>query len=154
LSKSDARIISLKELERSDRNDTIKTLIEISPDTNKDFSEDYYHSGSLDCFVIDNGDEEVYGFICVEYFEDEVHINDIEIDNDCWNKGYGSKLIKYIINNVKKIIDDDIKAITLEVSNKNINAMVFYLRIGFKIVGIVSDYYSKGEHAVYMQYDI
>jgi len=53
-------------------------------------------------------------------------------------KGYGSKLIEAIENEIKK---RNYKKIILEVREKNENAKNFYLNHGYKIINFIENYY-------------
>ena len=77
----------------------------------------------------------VVGFIVFYRVKDEIEIIKIGIMKSCQRKNYGS----LIINKIKKL--NDIRKIFLEVSFENTQAINFYLKNGFKKIGIRKAYY-------------
>ena len=75
-------------------------------------------------------DQIVVGFIVFYRVKDEIEIIKIGIMKSCQRKNYGS----LIINKIKKL--NNIKKIFLEVSIENTQAINFYLKNGFKKIGI------------------
>ena len=78
----------------------------------------------------------IIGFVYFFHVEDEIEIIKICIIKSQQNKNYGSLLI----DEIKKL---KIKKIFLEVSTENISAINFYLKNGFKKIGIRKGYYAK-----------
>ena len=83
--------------------------------------------------------QKIIGFVSFIHVKDEIEIVQICIIKSCQRKNYGS----LIINKIKKL--DNIKKIFLEVSIENSQAIKFYLKNGFKKIGIRKDYY-KGNN--------
>ena len=83
--------------------------------------------------------QKIIGFVSFIHVKDEIEIVQICIIKSCQRKNYGS----LIINKIKKL--DNIKKIFLEVSVENSQAIKFYLKNGFKKIGIRKDYY-KGNN--------
>ena len=79
-------------------------------------------------------DNTVVGFIVYENTNNSIHIKSICVDNSFKQKGIGRMLITYI-----KRKDKDI---SLYVQCVNINAIQFYLTIGFHLIEYIGDYYS------------
>ena len=77
----------------------------------------------------------IIGFVCFFHVRDEIEIIRICIIKSHQRKNYGSILI----NEIKKL---NIKKIFLEVSIENVNAINFYLKNGFKKVGVRKGYYA------------
>ena len=77
----------------------------------------------------------IIGFVYFFHVKDEIEIIKICIIKSHQRKNYGSKLI----NEIKKL---KIKKIFLEVSVQNINAINFYLKNGFKKIGVRKGYYA------------
>ena len=80
-------------------------------------------------------DQIVVGFVVFYHVRDEIEIIKIGIMKSCQRKNYGS----LIINKIKKL--NNIKRIFLEVSFENTQAINFYLKNGFKKIGIRKAYY-------------
>ena len=76
----------------------------------------------------------IIGFVIFYHIKDEVEIIQIGIIKPYQRKNYGT----LIINKIKKL---NIKRIFLEVSVKNSKAINFYLKNGFKKIGIRKGYY-------------
>ena len=78
----------------------------------------------------------IIGFVCFFHVRDEIEIIKICIVKSYQRKNYGSILI----NEIKKL---NVKKIFLEVSIENVNAINFYLKNGFKKVGVRKGYYAN-----------
>ena len=78
----------------------------------------------------------IIGFVCFFHVRDEIEIIKICIIKSHQRKNYGSILI----NEIKKL---NIKKIFLEVSIENVNAINFYLKNGFKKIGVRKGYYAN-----------
>lgn len=84
---------------------------------------------------------EIMGFINYDLIYDRIEINYIYVIEQFRNKGIAGELVKYI--------DKNIKNITLEVKESNIQAINFYLKMGFKKVSLRENYY-KNENGILM----
>lgn len=84
------------------------------------------------------------GFIHIQELVDEIDIIDIVIDNKYRNKGYASKLLKYIFN---KYIG---KKFVLDVNVNNIPAINLYNKHNFIEINRRKGYYS-GTDAIIME---
>jgi ribosomal-protein-alanine N-acetyltransferase len=80
-------------------------------------------------------DQIVVGFVIFYHVRDEIEIIKIGIMKSYQRKNYGS----LIINKIKKL--NKIRKIFLEVSFENTQAINFYLKNGFKKIGIRKAYY-------------
>ena len=78
----------------------------------------------------------ITGYMSFYQVVDEVEIIKIGIIKSYQRSGYGSFLIKEL----KKL---NIKKIFLEVSSENVNAVNFYLKNGFKQIGLRKGYYKS-----------
>ena len=85
--------------------------------------------------------DEIMGFINYDLIYDRIEINYIYVIEQFRNKGIAGELVKYI--------DKNIKNITLEVKESNIQAINFYLKMGFKKVSVRENYY-KNENGILM----
>ena len=127
-------MINIKPLKKDD----LLKLIEIEKDV-FDYSasiEDlinYFNEDTIKIWKI--SDQIIVGFIIFYHVKDEIEIIKIGIMKPCQRKNYGS----LIINKIKKL--NNIKKIFLEVSFENTQAINFYLKNGFKKIGIRKAYY-------------
>ena len=87
-------------------------------------------------------DQIVVGFIVFYRVKDEIEIIKIGIMKSCQRKNYGS----LIINKIKKL--NNIRKIFLEVSIENTQAINFYLKNGFKKIGIRKAYYKVNKQRI------
>lgn len=91
---------------------------------------DYTH---ILCYIIDN---KYVGFLIYQLLYEDSEIIDIYVKNEQRNKGIGSALINNMLDN------KDIKRVTLEVKEDNINAIKLYNSLGFREVAIRKGYYN------------
>ena len=114
-------------------NDNFSYLFNLEKTLNKpyNFIYGYYENNKL------------IGFIHIILTIDEADIVNIVVDDYYQHKGIGKKLIEYAI---KK---HQLKALNLEVRQSN-DAVNFYLKLGFKIVRTMPNYY-RNEDAYFMK---
>ena len=98
----------------------------------KDF-ESYFQEDTIKIWKILT--QKIIGFVIFYQVRDEIEIIKIGIMKSCQRKKYGSLLV----NKIKKL--KAIKKIFLEVSVENTQAINFYLKNGFKKIGIRKAYY-------------
>ena len=116
----------------------LSKLIEIEKDI-FDYSasiedlENYFDEDTIEIWKIST--QKIIGFISFYLVRDEIEIIQFCIIKSCQRKNYGS----LIINKIKKL--NDIRKIFLEVSVENTQAINFYLKNGFKKIGVRKDYY-------------
>ncbi len=77
----------------------------------------------------------IIGYLYYSDIYERIEINQIEVDSNYRNKGYGTLLLSYLINNNKKDI-------TLEVKETNEYAIKLYKKFNFKEVAIRNNYYN------------
>ena len=91
------------------------------------------------------------GFIGVWNIAGECEVIDIAVDLKFRRRGIASQLMEDVIGFCK---DSGISVIHLEVRESNIAAISLYEKVGFKRVGFREKYYSNGENAVLMSFDL
>ena len=134
-------MINIKPIKKND----ISKLIEIEKDV-FDYSiyiqdfENYFYKDTIKIWKIST--RKIIGYVSFYQVKDEIEIIQICIIKSCQRKNYGSS----IINKIKKIVD--VKKIFLEVSVENSQAINFYLKNGFKKIGIRKDYYKGNKKRV------
>lgn len=100
-------------------------------------------------YVLRSHEHKVIGYIIFWIIMEEGHILNIAIHPEWRNKGYGSLLLKFSLDILRRHSG---KVMTLEVRKSNIPAISLYKKFGFKIVGIRKNYYiSNGEDALVME---
>ena len=127
-------MINIKKVQKGD----LLKLIEIEKDifdypaSIKDF-ENYFKEDTIKIWKIST--KKIIGFVIFYHVRDEIEIIKIGILKSSQRKNYGS----LIVNKIKKL--KDIRKIFLEVSVENTQAINFYLKNGFKKIGIRKAYY-------------
>tara|TARA_B100000900_G_C20540094_1_gene700082 strand:+ start:662 stop:1090 length:429 start_codon:yes stop_codon:yes gene_type:complete len=99
----------------------------------------YFNEGPIKIWKIST--TKIIGFVIFYHIQDEVEIIQIGIIKPYQRKNYGT----LIINKIKKL---NIKKIFLEVSVKNSKAINFYLKNGFKKIGIREGYYEGSKYKI------
>ena len=97
--------------------------------------ENYYNENTIKIWKIST--IKIIGFVIFYHVKNEIEIVQIGIIKSFQRKNYGS----LIINKIKKL--HDIRKIFLEVSVENTQAINFYLKNGFKKIGIRKGYYKR-----------
>ena len=96
-------------------------------------------------------DNQIVGFAGIWKSVDDVHITNIVTKKDFRQKGIGKALLDKLIQISKQ---ENINAVTLEVRHTNIPAINFYLKHGFKKVGLRKNYYKNQDDAILMTKNI
>ena len=134
-------MINIKQVKKVD----LLKLIEIDKDifgcpvSIKDF-ENYFKEETIRIWKIST--QKIIGFVIFYHVKDEIEIIQIGIMKSCQRKNYGS----LIVNKIKKL--KDIRKIFLEVSVENTQAINFYLKNGFKKIGIRKAYYKVNKQKI------
>lgn len=90
--------------------------------------------------------ENPIAYIVFSRYYERIEIDYIYVVQSQRKKGFGSKLIDYVINK-----NSDTKNITLEVNVNNTSAINLYKKMGFQIVAIREKYYKDGTSAYLME---
>ena len=127
------------------KKDDLLKLIEVEKDifnyyaTIEDFI-NYFNEDTIKIWKI--SDQIIVGFVIFYHVRDEIEIIKIGIMKSYQRKNYGS----LIINKIKKL--NDIRKIFLEVSFENTQAINFYLKNGFKKIGVRKAYYKVSKQRI------
>ena len=134
-------MININSVKKSDYFKLMKIYKDIFdyPASKKDF-ENYFKEDTIKIWKIST--QKIVGFVIFYHVKDEIEIIQIGITKSCQRKNYGS----LIINKIKKL--KDIKKIFLEVSVENSKAIKFYLKNGFKKIGIRKAYYNNNNNKI------
>jgi len=81
---------------------------------------------------------QIIGFVMVMSAIDTADILNISINKDCQRKGYGKKLLHFLIKELK---DRMIRQLILEVRVSNQAAISFYLKYSFEKISLRKNYY-------------
>ncbi len=94
-------------------------------------------------FVASNAGE-VVGYAVATTTGRDGHIVSVAVDPDHRRQGIGTRLLSATI---RRLIEDGVGQIHLEVRKSNGTAIAFYERMGFRIRSEIKRYYSDGEDA-------
>ena len=92
----------------------------------------------------------VVGFIDFLITFNSSTIMQVAVAKEFRGKGIATQLLNEMEKSFPKNIDDIVESITLEVRESNEAAKNLYLKNGYKVVVIKSNYYKDGENAIYM----
>ena len=127
------------------KKDDLLKLIEIEKDvfdyyaTIEDFI-NYFYEDTIKIWKI--SDQIIVGYVIFYHIRDEIEIIKLGIMKSCQRKNYGS----LIMNKIKKL--NHIRKIFLEVSFENTQAINFYLKNGFKKIGVRKAYYKLNNQKI------
>lgn len=89
-------------------------------------------------------------FINYQIMYEQSELIDINVLNEYQNNGIASKLMEFMLNDLKS---KNVKEITLEVNMFNDNAIHLYKKYGFKEIGIRKGYY-QGTDGILMKKEL
>lgn len=89
----------------------------------------------------------ILGYFIYRKLSSEYHILNVGVYPLKQNKGIGSALLKYFLNDI-----ENISSVFLEVKKSNFSAINLYRKNGFRICGERKNYYRDGSSALIMNY--
>lgn len=84
-------------------------------------------------------DDKIIGYISYQIMYERAELNYIFVKEEERKKGIASKMLEYMLNNLK---EENIEKIDLEVNSLNKKAINLYQKYGFKTVNIRKKYYN------------
>ncbi len=109
----------------------------------------YTHFLSASCItVVALLSGNVVGYLVGCQEDSKFHLRNIAVSREYWRKGFGTKLLSYLLEKLKE--NQSIHSCYLEHRISNEGAFALYRSSGFTFEGIRKDYYKKGEDAVIM----
>jgi ribosomal-protein-alanine N-acetyltransferase len=90
----------------------------------------------------------IVGYVIGCEEDSKFHLSNIAVSRMHWRKGFGTKLLSYLLEKLKE--NPRIRSCYLEHRVKNEAAFELYKSLGFTFQGIKKDYYKKREDAVIM----
>lgn len=127
----------------------IKRIVELEKDNLLSSLETSYYLNDLNnpfayhYVILENN--YIIGFVSSIYDGFSLEILNIVIDKKYQSKGYGKKLLCYVLDEIMP------NNVVLEVRESNIKAINFYKKLNFKEIRIRKNYYSNNENAIVMQ---
>ena len=98
-------------------------------------------------FIVSEEQLEVVGYIIFKMIGSKGLVSSICVLPDFKNKGIGQEMLDYAIDFLVRRVE----YIELQVGVSNEAAKALYLKNGFRIVGLIRDYYWSGEDAYVMK---
>ena len=140
------------------RHATIKDFEEVQSIENECFKEPYstadlryeFEENPVNKIIVATDEDKVIGFIDFLITFNSSTIMQVAVTKNYRGKGIATQLLSEMENSFPKEIDDLVETITLEVRESNEAAKNLYLKNGYKIVVIKTNYYKDGENAIYM----
>ena len=102
-------------------------------------------------YVVAKIDSEIVGFGGIYQILNEMQLNYIVTKKEKRNLGIASQILDNLISFAN---NKNIEYITLEVNEKNTNAIKLYEKFGFKQIGFRKKYYNNTDNAILMQKNI
>jgi [ribosomal protein S18]-alanine N-acetyltransferase len=92
-------------------------------------------------------DEEVVAYIIYWQIGDDVQVNNVAVHPDCRGLGLGEAMMRYAMGKVR---DAGGAFMTLEVRQSNTPALTLYRKLGFEVMGVRKNYYTKPDEDAYV----
>lgn len=112
--------------------------------TKKQLKEELDNPSSSIFIIASTSNKDILAFIGIRLIDNICDIMNIAVREDCRNKGIGTNLLSYILNNIK------CSSFNLEVSANNIYAAKLYKKLGFNSIHVRKNYYEDSD-AIIMQ---
>ena len=109
-----------------------------------------FEQNPVNKIIVAENEGKVVGFIDFLITFNSSTIMQVAVTKECRGNGIATQLLSEMEKSFPKEIDDIVETITLEVRESNEAAKNLYLKNGYKIVVIKSNYYKDGENAIYM----
>jgi len=102
-------------------------------------------------FVVAKIEKEIVGYGIGQIKGDWGEIISLAVKSNWREKGIGTFLAKFLINNFQK---KGVNSVLLHVRKKNETAISFYQKLGFKILKKIKNYYLYGDVAFLMEKEL
>lgn len=137
---------------------TLNDFDEVQAIENECFKEPYstkdlryeFEENPVNKIIVAENDGKVIGFIDFLITFNSSTIMQVAVTKEFRGNGIATQLLSEMEKSFPKEIDDLVETITLEVRESNEAAKNLYLKNGYKIVVVKSNYYKDGENAIYM----
>ena len=96
-------------------------------------------------------DEQVLGYFVATHSPDSVDLLNICIHPEYQHQGLGTQLFDYLIQQLQTL---SLNTIFIEVRASNKSTLLFYQKLGFKVIDSRKKYYSNGEDAKILRLQI
>lgn len=94
-------------------------------------------------------DERVVGYFLYELFPHSLHIESFAVDHGFWRAGVGRRMAEKLIG---KLESGRRRRITVNVRERNLDAQLFFKRMGFTCYDTKREFFNNGEDAYVFHY--
>lgn len=122
-----------------DSNDKAPMELLLLADPSEKLVKEYLQKG--DCYTANLNSEVVGVLLTNKTAPHTVEIMNVAVKESYQNQGIGKKMIKYVINEIKK--QPDIDCIEIGTGNPGVGQMLLYQKCGFRIVGVDLDFFRR-----------
>ena len=128
---------------------TIERLIYDSPWSQAKFTDSLNNPKTLASLL--TIDEQVLGYFVATHSSDSVDLLNICIHPEHQHQGLGTQLFDYLTQQIQTL---NLNTIFIEVRASNKSTLLFYQKLGFKVIDSRKKYYSNGEYAKILRLQI
>jgi ribosomal-protein-alanine N-acetyltransferase len=128
---------------------TIERLIYDSPWSQAKFTDSLNNPKTLASLL--TIDEQVLGYFVATHSSDSVDLLNICIHPEHQHQGLGTQLFDYLTQQIQTL---NLNTIFIEVRASNKSTLLFYQKLGFKVIDSRKKYYSNGEDAKILRLQI
>lgn len=102
---------------------------------------------SFPLVVVHREMKKIAGYVIFWQIGDEAQINNVAIHPDFQGQGLGELAIRYVLDRLK---ENGVRFVSLEVRVSNHRALSLYRKLGFSILGVRKEYYSRPVEDAYV----
>ena len=101
-----------------------------------------------DCIgMVAERNEQIEGFMIYELHRQRIHVLTMAVAASCRRNGVGTKMIEKLIS---KLAFQRRNRIVLEVRESNLDAQLFFQKLGFRATGVLKDFYEDCPEDAYL----
>lgn len=115
-------------------------------DPSRELVEEYIAEG--ECYIAEENGEVIGVFVIVPLTEEVVEIKNIAVHEDKQGKGFGKKLVQEAIDVAKR---QGYEAVEIGTGNSSIGQLALYQKCGFRIEGIIKDFFVEHYDEIIME---
>ncbi|MCR4396739.1 MAG: ribosomal protein S18-alanine N-acetyltransferase [Candidatus Saccharicenans sp.] len=97
--------------------------------------------------VVHREKKKIAGYVIFWQIGDEAQINNVAIHPDFQGQGLGELTMRYVLDRLR---ENGVRFVSLEVRVSNHRALSLYWKLGFSILGVRKEYYSRPVEDAYV----
>jgi ribosomal-protein-alanine N-acetyltransferase len=102
---------------------------------------------SFPLVVIHREEKRIVGYVVFWQVGDEAQINNVAVHPDYRGRGYGELAMRYVLERLR---ENRVHFVSLEVRVSNQPAISLYRKLGFTILGVRKNYYTRPDEDAYV----